>query len=130
MDLFGLVDVEHPRRPVTPWSPAGVKHLPFGDAVFTLLSPPSSVPSGTKSSRRGGRGRGGRVRRTCLASGPGSRCSSRIFPNGGRTWSFPSSEPREGTFIFRVSLGKVWRLIAMPADATLDDLVSWILRLD
>ena len=37
-------------------------------------------------------------------------------------------KPREGRFIFRVSLGKVWRLIAMPADATLVDLVDWVLR--
>jgi hypothetical protein len=37
MDLFGLVRVEHPTRPVTPWVPAGIEHVPFGDAVFTLL---------------------------------------------------------------------------------------------
>ena len=37
MDLFGLVRVEHPDRPVMPWAPAGVEHVPFGDAVFTLL---------------------------------------------------------------------------------------------
>ena len=30
-------------------------------------------------------------------------------------------------FIFRVSLGKVWRLIAMPSDATLEGLAGWIL---
>ena len=38
MDLFGLVEVEQPPRPVTPWGPAGVKHVPFGDAVFTLIA--------------------------------------------------------------------------------------------
>ena len=50
------------------------------------------------------------------------------FPEWRENLEFPELEPREGTFIFRVSLGKVWRLIAMPADGTLDDLVDWILR--
>ena len=37
-------------------------------------------------------------------------------------------EASEGTFVFRVSVGKIWRLIAMPSGATLGDLVDWILR--
>jgi hypothetical protein len=31
-------------------------------------------------------------------------------------------------FVFRVSLGKAWRRIALGADATLHDLVGWILE--
>ena len=50
------------------------------------------------------------------------------FPEWRRNLEFPESEPREGTFVFRVSLGKMWRMIAMPADATVDALVHWILR--
>ena len=38
MDHFGIVEVERPRQPVTPWCPAGIKRVPFGDAVFTLIS--------------------------------------------------------------------------------------------
>src|SRR4051794_20048660 len=38
MDLFGLVEVELPPRPVTPWAPAGIKHAPFGDALLPLLA--------------------------------------------------------------------------------------------
>ena len=41
MDLFGLVEVELPRHAVTPWCPAGVKRLPFGDAVWSVLYPQS-----------------------------------------------------------------------------------------
>ena len=45
------------------------------------------------------------------------------------TWSSPSRRRGKGSFIFRVALGKdIWRLIALPADDTLDDLASWILR--
>ena len=58
----------------------------------------------------------------------GSRASSPISPCGKTTWCFRSRRSRDGTFIFRVSLADVWRLIAIPATATLDDLVLWILR--
>ena len=51
------------------------------------------------------------------------------FPEWQECLELPRLEPRDGTFIFRVSLGKAcWRLIAMPADATLDDLVGMVLR--
>jgi hypothetical protein len=39
----------------------------------------------------------------------------------------PASEVRDGVFMFRVSLGKVRRVIAIPADLTLDDLADAIL---
>ena len=87
MDLFGLLEVEQPPHPVTPWSPAGVKHVPFGDAVFTLLADVpfgfllgDDLPQAEDEDRRQGRRRG-------RGSGPGSPCSSRISRNGGRTWS-------------------------------------------
>ena len=38
MDLFGLVEVKQPRGTVATWCPAGVDHVPFGDAVFTLIA--------------------------------------------------------------------------------------------
>ncbi len=127
MDLFGLVEVEQPPRPVTPWSPAGVKHAPFGDAVFTLLAGASfdlllrddlrqaedEDEAGTPSEPR---------------FGAWQPLFQPYFPEWRENLEFPELEPWEGTFVFRVSLGKIWRLIAMPADATLDDLVGLILR--
>jgi Plasmid pRiA4b ORF-3-like protein len=42
---------------------------------------------------------------------------------------FPEFERREGTFIFRVTVQKtIWRLIAIPSGATLDDLVGCVLK--
>src|SRR5581483_231347 len=38
MHLFGLVSVDLPETHVQPWRPAGVRHVPFGDAMFTLLA--------------------------------------------------------------------------------------------
>ena len=57
MDLFGLVELIHPARPVTPWIPSGLKQRTFGDAVFTLLAPVSY----------------GRMAPTILGLEPGSR---------------------------------------------------------
>ncbi len=62
------------------------------------------------------------------SSEPGSRSSSRIFPEWRENLRFPEPELREGEFIFQVSLGKIWRLIAMPAGSTLDDLIGQILN--
>jgi hypothetical protein len=51
-----------------------------------------------------------------------------FFPEWRNNLKFPEIPPREGTFVFRVNLGKnVWRRIAMPDNATLDDLAYAIL---
>ena len=135
MDLFGLVEVERPTRPITPWGPAAVRHVPFGDAIFTLMMTRldpiwGDIPPGAGTRRPRGRGRGWRTR------GPGrggigaaqvrglAADLPALFPFVAEELELPEQEPRQGTFVFRVSLGKIWRLIAMPADQTLDDLVQ------
>ena len=138
MDLFGLLEVEPPPRPVTPWSPAALRHVPFGDAVFTLLvalTASSSFLGGASRPRRRTRTTMRRATRTRSRMGAGvprfgawQPLFQPYFPEWRENLEFPEPEPREGEFIFRVSLGKVWRLIAMPADSTLDDLVGLILH--
>jgi hypothetical protein len=127
MDLFGLLEVEQPRRPITSWSPASVNHVPFGDAVFTPLASwflpglrRDSSPEEDEDQEEG----------TSMVPrfGVWQPLFQPYFPEWRENLELPISETREGTFIFRVSLGEVWRLIAMPADDTLDDLVAWILR--
>jgi hypothetical protein len=130
MDLFGLVEVEQPPWPVTAWSPAGVKHVPFGDAVFTLIAASQfgpllreeDFPRGEEDEDQGERAS------EVPHFGAWQPLFQPYFPEWRENLRLPASEPREGEFIFRVTLGKVWRLIAMPAEATLDDLVGWILR--
>jgi hypothetical protein len=128
MDLFGLLEVEQPPRPVMAWSPAGVKHVPFGDAVFALIAASrfdslrgGDFPHEEDEDQEEGTPKVPRF-------GAWQPLFQPYFPEWRENLKFPGSEPREGTFIFRVTLGKVWRLIAMPADATLDDLVGWVLR--
>jgi Plasmid pRiA4b ORF-3-like protein len=127
MDLFGLVSVEHPSQPVMPWGPAGVERVPFGDAVFTLLA--SRVltrwfkfPLDTNEVEEE---REDAVR----FLGAWQPLFQPYFPEWQNNLEHSEPETREGTFIFRVSLGKdIWRRIALPADDTLEDLASWILR--
>src|SRR5262249_26476404 len=118
MDLFGLARVEHPTRPVTPWVPAGIEHVPFGDAVFTLLL---RVEFGPLENR--GAPVADEDEEDQSPFGAWQPLFQPYFPGWRQNLEFPEPEERHGTFVFRISLGKgVWRRIAMPADDTLDDL--------
>ena len=119
LDLFGLFKVEQSRRPITPWMPARVDHTPFGDAVFTLLADAGIAlllgddPAGEGEMPR---------------FGAWQPLFQPYFPEWKRNLELSSPEPRTGELIFRVSQGKIWRRIAMPADSTLGDLFRMILR--
>ena len=119
MDLFGLMDVKRPSQPVQPWRPAGVAHLPFGNAVFTLLAEHFYNPGALLSLDED--------ESQPADFGAWQPIFQPYFPEWRENLRVASPEPRAGVFLFRVALGKARRLIAMPADATLDDLVSWVL---
>jgi Plasmid pRiA4b ORF-3-like protein len=130
MDLFGTVEVKHPDRPVMPWCPAGVKHLPFGDALFTLIVSRFDPLRGefTPRATEDDDDDEGEDTPEGPRFGDWQPVFQPYFPEWRENLEIPEPEAREGTFIFRVSLGKVWRLIAIPADHTLEDLVRQILR--
>jgi hypothetical protein len=113
MDLFGLVYVEQPPQPVQPWSPPAVARVPFGDAVFTLLEPRMLERADESESDR---------------FGAWQPLFQPYFPDWRNNLVLPPAELPDGVFVFRVSLGKAHRTIAMPAEATLDELASWILN--
>jgi hypothetical protein len=50
------------------------------------------------------------------------------FPEWKRTLSIPKRGFLEGTYIFKVSLGRLWFLIAIPAGYSLESLSSFILN--
>ena len=132
MDLFGLVEVERPTRPITPWGPAAVKHVPFGDAIFTLMITRLDAIRGRYLPELEHDDQEDEDQEEGALEQPRFGAWQPIFQPYFPLWQenlrLPEQEPREGTFVFRVSLGKVWRLIAMPADKTLDDLVHVILH--
>jgi hypothetical protein len=49
------------------------------------------------------------------------------FPDLVRAMEVPERPARTGQFLFRVSLGKIWRRIAAPAETTLEELADAIL---
>lgn len=51
-----------------------------------------------------------------------------LFPEWRNNLAFPEAEFRGGVHIFKVSLGDVWRRIAMPAESDLEELAWMILR--
>ncbi len=132
MELFGLIKVEQPPRGTTPWVPAALERVPFGDALFSLivdhvdplgLDMPPQEDDGDEEDEE--------LENAALdvpRFGAWQPQFQPYFPEWHNNLEIPRLEPREGTFIFRVSLGKIWRLIAIPADLTLDDLVGSILR--
>lgn len=149
MDLFGLVEVQRPTRPVAPWGPAAVRHVPFGDAIFTLLVSLQDLrweadfpvlehedeededKDGNEVEDEDEEGELEDQEEGALEQprfGAWQPIFQPYFPSWQKNLTLPEREPCQGTFVFRVSLGKIWRLIAMPADKTLDDLVDVILR--
>jgi hypothetical protein len=143
MDLFGLMEVDQPSRPAANWSPAGVHRVPFGDAILTLVADSwldllygegvaeeedeEDFPGGEEVPEEADQDEGDGAPED-PQYGAWQGLIQPFFPEWKENLIFPAIEPRKGVFIFRVSLGKVWRLIALPSNATLGDLVHWILR--
>jgi hypothetical protein len=129
LDLFGFLTVNHARGSTGTWKPAGVGRAPFGDAALTLIASRVDIFSDEMRLMRDKEEDEVDEPLQSPRFGAWQAIFEPYFPEWRQNLELPEFEPRPGTFIFRVSLGKICsRLIAMPADATLDDLVSWILR--
>ena len=131
MDLFGFLAVTHPQKTAGTWFPAGVAHTPFGDAALSLIGSRvdffSDEPSLMDDNEDPEEDPTNQTLRT-PRFGEWKPLFQPFFPEWRDNLELPELEPRDGTFVFRVSLGKIWRLIAMPSDATLYDLVDCILH--
>jgi hypothetical protein len=117
-DLFGLLEVEHPAEPVSPWCPTGLKHRPFGDAALTLIGDWYFSSAGW---RLGGQEEGE------ADFGLLQPLFQAYFPEWQENLVLEQDEEREGVYVFKVSLGRVWRRIAVPSGASLDVLAGAIL---
>lgn len=135
LHLFGLMDVTFPSVPTQPWWPASTRFNELGDAIMTLLSNevtssyfwedvPQSESQVTEASAED--------ETEPMAACRFGRWQSLFqpyFPEWQRKLEILAEPAREGELQFRVSLGKsVWRQIAIRADATLEELASWILN--
>jgi hypothetical protein len=120
LELFGLVEVRHgPPESGKGWRIKTVERKRLGEALLAalhagffgdvdnLLAPESEgkVPFG--------------VLQPALQP---------YFPAWQKNLSVPEWAFREGAHVFKVSLGRIWRRVAIPARLTLDDLASAILN--
>src|SRR5262249_45343774 len=120
LDLFGLLAVEQVRSPLPRWCPVSVNHCPVGDALLSLLAQNTSILGGKEDG--------------VDEEEPGTPEVGRwqpifqpYFPQWRNNLVPPAPKVEKGTYIFRVSLGKVWRRLALPARSSLDQLAGWIL---
>jgi hypothetical protein len=121
MDLFGLVEVEQPPPGVTPWCPAAIRHVPFGDALCTLLAERFLSGSLDAFSEEV-------ITPQPPRFGEWQPIFQPYIPQWQEKLHISEIAAHEGTFLFRVALGKVWRRIALRSRDTVDDLVAWILK--
>jgi len=119
LELFGLVSVRHgPPEPGKGWRIERIERTPLGDALVALLQAEffdidkilqleseDKVPFG--------------LLQPVLQP---------YLPDWQDNLSVPERAFRQGTHVFKVSLGRIWRRIAIPAGLTLDVLASAILN--
>ncbi|MDI7276147.1 MAG: plasmid pRiA4b ORF-3 family protein [Anaerolineae bacterium] len=119
LELFGLIDVQRGAlRPGQGWTVERIMPTPFGTALIALLL-------------GGFFGDHARVLRLEsegeIPYGALQPCLRPYFPEWRNNLRLPRWAFREGTYVFRVSLGRVWRRIAISGDHSLDALAYAIL---
>jgi hypothetical protein len=119
MEMFGLIAITPGQPdPGKGWRFKAVKAEPWGKALITLLHKAYQAvdyewPGAIDPTQ---------------SLGELQPVLQPYFPAWQQSLLVPSTEFRPGRHIFKVSLGKVWRRIAIAGAATLDDLSSLILE--
>jgi len=121
LDLFGLICVEH-GEPETgkAWSIARIFRTPFGDALFCLLSGLSSDEVELWEPWKDQRDEAETLREFQARLQP-------FFPEWRETLMLAETSARDGLYVFKVSLGRIWRRIAIPGEMTLEELSEAVL---
>jgi hypothetical protein len=113
LDLFGLISVA-PGPPAAGkgWCIARVKRTRWGDALLHVLAPPLlSMPFLIRLDSP-----------TDVVFGELQEILQPLFPAWRHNLTFPESAFRDGTYLFKISWGRVWRRIAISGQADLDSL--------
>jgi hypothetical protein len=119
MQLFGLLEVKSVKPEAGKgWRIETVKKLPFGEALMqivfrTFVERGMRWPSEDNSS---------------IPFGELQPALQSYFPELRNTLAMPELEKQSGVYIFKVSLGKMWRKIAISSQMTLENLSHLILE--
>jgi hypothetical protein len=123
LELFGLLSVKH-CKPAEGggWCIASVQRTAFGNALvgllFELLQNSNLLFGEEYGTEEEAGDEFGRLQPTLQP----------FFPEWHNNLVLPKLEFQDGLFIFKVSLGKIWRRIAIPAEANLESLANHILN--
>ena len=120
LDLFGLLSVDHAKpEKGKGWRIAGVRRTPFGNALLAALSDYFHSDEyywnlGIKKD---------------VVFGQLQPIVQPYFPEWRNSLAIPAEpEFQDGVYVFKVSLGSVWRRIAIPGQMNFDSLSSSILN--
>lgn len=118
MEMFGLVGITSGKPAKGKgWRIKRVEALPFGNALM----------KGVYSSYLDNQYHWPGMNDPSLPFGDLQSTLQPYFPEWQQSLKVPTTDFRPGRHIFKVSLGKVWRRIAIAGEATLADLSGWIL---
>ena len=117
MELFGLISIQHGTpAPRSGWR---IERTPLGDALLALLSNEFFGSYDNLLMFKA---------ETKFRFGVLQPDIQPYFPEWKNNLVIPEWTFRRGTHVFQVSLGRVWRRIAIPGDQSLDELASAILN--
>lgn len=123
MELFGFIEIFHgDPKPGKGWRILKIKRKSFGDAIFKYLN--QAVLSFNEHLYLI---IDYEINKGYKPYGEWQSHFRPFFPEWCNNLAIPKPEYREGMYIFKVSLGEVWRQIAIYSDLTLEDLTDAIL---
>ncbi len=122
-NLFGFFDLDQPKSPTKTWAPLNVRFTRFGDALSVLLNRWYDQDRDENEDEVEDEDE---IPPLLGALQPWLKP---YFPAYEKTLhSLADTKIIEGVYIFKVSLGEVWRRIALSSDRTLHTLVAAVLR--
>lgn len=119
MQMFGLLKIES-RKPESGkgWRIKSVKKLPFGDALMSTILQAFIDQGYVWESETN----------PSLPFADLQLVLQPYFPEWQAVFKLPSYGFRPGVYLFKVSLGKIWRRLAISSDLMLEDLSALILE--
>lgn len=114
MDMFGLVTLECPSVTSGPWAPESVKRTSLGRTIFDVIAKWDEKNMFQQPHM--------------YAPGTWQSLLRPLFPNWQKSLLSVEPEPKNGTVVFKVAIGRAWRRLAIDSSATLDELAHAILN--
>jgi len=122
LEMFGLLEIKHsPPKKGQGWLFTQPKKTPWGNALIKLIQ-------NTMLSQFHSEVEDEELNNQESPFGIWQPQLQPFFPQWQQNLTIPEPEQQQGVYIFKISLGKIWRRIAIPSDYSLYNLSSIILE--